>query len=138
MVHSRLTHGETMFSEKVKEIAKSIGQFYLQKNNGDYIATEKEVLRLQIKKIEFLIRENPAGEQIHEAIITAGRVGLLIGKRGTNIDALTKHLGMKVKIMEDNDPLESYLIPYEPVDDDYPYYDEPEQPPYDPDPYELQ
>lgn len=120
-----------MFSEKVKEIARNIGQFYLQKNNGDYVATEKEILRLQIKNIEFLIRENPKGEQIREAVITAGRVGLLIGRRGTNIDALEKHLGMKVKIMEDTDPLESYLIPYEPVEDNYPYYDDPEPPPYE-------
>jgi ribosomal protein S3 len=43
--------------------------------------------------------------------ITTERPGILIGKRGTNIDALEKFLGTKVKIIEDQDPLYHYLIP---------------------------
>jgi ribosomal protein S3 len=46
--------------------------------------------------------------------ITTARPGLLIGKRGINIDALTHYLGTKVKIIEEKDPLSSWLIPYRP------------------------
>lgn len=91
-------------SEEVKDVARDIGQFYLKKNNGDYKATAQEVLALRISKIEVANGE---------VSITTGRPGLLIGKRGTNIDALSHHLKVKIKIIEDIDHLSFYLVPYE-------------------------
>ena len=95
-------------SEEVKEAAAAIGAFYLQKNNGDYIATEKEITAMRISKIEVIKKA------IH---ITVARPGLLIGKRGTNIDALETFLDTKIHIIEELDPLYNYLIP-----DDYQEY----------------
>jgi hypothetical protein len=54
--------------------------------------------------------------------ITTTRPGMLIGKRGTNFDALEKFLGVKIKIYEERDPLLSWLIPYEDNPLDFPPY----------------
>lgn len=90
----------------VQEAAAAIGEFYLRKNNGDYAATEKEINQLRITKLE--INENAL-------CITATRIGLLLGRRGSNIDALAKfiqeHMQMKIHIIEDQDCLYEYLIP---------------------------
>ena len=94
--------------EEVKDVAQNIGQFYLKKNNGDYKATAQEILALRISKIEV------ANSEIS---ITTGRPGLLIGKRGTTIDALSQHLKVKIKIFEDVDHLSFYLIPCEEWED---------------------
>lgn len=92
-----------MLSEQDKEAARKIGEFYLQKNNRDFKATEKEIMDLRISKVRAL--ENKTIE------ITTERPGLLIGRRGTNIDALTKFLDVHVKIIEERDPITYYLIP---------------------------
>ena len=97
-----------MLSQEVKDVAERIGQYYLEKNHGDYASTELEITSLHISEIQV---DNSLAHSIAISITTA-RPGLLIGKRGTNIDALEKYLNTKVKIIEDKDPLHSYLIPY--------------------------
>ena len=92
-----------MLSDQVKDIASKIGAFYLRKNNGDYTATEKEIVDLRIMKIEVAVNK--------AVVITIGRPGLLIGKRGTNVDALSKFLQTEIKIIEDMDNLHSWLVP---------------------------
>lgn len=91
-----------MLDAVIREVAKNIGTFYLQKNNGDYEKTEMELLHLLISKIEM---------KGSDVVITTARPGLLIGKRGTNIDALTKHLKSEVRIIEDMDCVSDSLIP---------------------------
>lgn len=93
-----------MVPEEVKEAARNIGFFYLDKNQHDYAATEKEITDLRISKIEVTEK----GIEI-----TTARPGLLIGRRGMNIDALSKFLKTKLRIIEEVDPLCSYLIPRE-------------------------
>ena len=100
-----------MLSQQTKEAASKIGEFYLQKNNRDYKATENEILNLRISLIRVL--DDGAVE------ITTERPGLLIGRRGINIDELTKFLGVRVHIIEERDPINSYLIPQEWDDNDY-------------------
>lgn len=97
-----------MLPEKVREMASNIGQYYLKKNSGDYVSTEREIMSLQISKIEV----DDTLPNLVEVSITTARPGLLIGKRGINIDALTHYLGTKVKIIEEKDPLSSWLLPY--------------------------
>jgi predicted RNA-binding protein Jag len=93
-----------MLPEEVKDVAQRIGQFYLRKNDGDYKATQEEILKLRISKLEITDKG---------VAITTERPGILIGKRGTNIDALSSFLAMEVRIIEDRDPLITYLLPFE-------------------------
>lgn len=99
--------------DKVREVASRIGAFYLQKNSGDYKATELEIMKLRISKIDV---DDRLPHSVSIAITTA-RPGLLIGKRGQNIDALTSFLGTNVKVIEDRDPLSAWLIPDQYGDD---------------------
>lgn len=92
-----------MLSEEVKDVASRIGQFYLEKNHGDYKAAEKEITDLRISEITVVN---------NIASITTARPGLLIGKKGTNIDALNKYLQAEIRIIEDKVPLCYFLIPY--------------------------
>jgi ribosomal protein S3 len=92
-----------MIPEPVREIARKIGQFYLEKNNKDYEATAKEIDALRISEIRF---ETPDA-----VTIVTGRPGLLVGRRGMTIDALTKFLQIKIRIVEDRDPLWCHIIP---------------------------
>lgn len=93
-----------MHSEEAKDAARKIGLFYLKKNNNDYEATEQEINKLRITKVD--VTDN-------KVIIITERPGLLIGKRGENIDKLTDALGMEIHIIEEFDPLSAYLIPYD-------------------------
>ena len=96
-----------MLYQAIRDIAVKIGQFYLQKHNGDYEAAEKELVNTRITKIDIVVNT------VH---ITAAHVGLLIGKRGQNIDNLSKFLETEVKIYEDTDNLYDYLIPHKEYD----------------------
>jgi transcription antitermination factor NusA-like protein len=100
-----------MLSEEVKNVARKIGQFYLEKNNQNYELTEKDIDNLRISKIEIVD---------DKIAITTAAPGRLIGMRGKNILLLQEYLGQKVKIIEEMDPLFVYLIPQEP-DQDYDY-----------------
>jgi ribosomal protein S3 len=90
-----------MTSEE-RQVAREIGEYYLQKNNGNYCAAEDEILRLYISRID-----------VCEDIITivTGRPGALIGKRGINIDCLGKAIGKKIRIIEDMECITGFLIP---------------------------
>lgn len=79
-------------SDEVREIAESIGTFYLNKHKGDYEKASEEVVNLQVNNIVVL----PDGS----VEIYTARPGMLIGKLGKNVDALTKHLGKQIKIKE--------------------------------------
>lgn len=108
---------EHLLSEKVQIMANRIGQFYLQKNNGDYVACNKELDDLRISKL--LVGSNTCskckqklpGKEGEETCLTiiSSMVGKLIGRRGSNIEALEKFLGIKIKLIEENDPLFQYL-----------------------------
>lgn len=91
-----------MLSDEVREVASQIGQFYLQKNSYDYAATEKEITSLRITTLE--IKEG-------EVVITLARPGSIIGRKGENIEKLTKFLNRKIRIVEDKDPLYYWLVP---------------------------
>jgi len=90
-----------MFTDAQKELAAEIGAFYLEKNQGDYVATEKEISALHITNVE---------TKDGKAYISTGRPGLLIGKRGQNIDLLSKWLKKPVHIIE-VESLLPYLVP---------------------------
>ncbi len=93
-------------SDEVKDIAAKIGQFYLQKHNGNYEEAEKEIISLHISKIEV------TNEFISVNLM---RVGKFIGKRGENVTNLETFLGKKVKIFENTDSLLNYLIPFDEI-----------------------
>ncbi len=96
-----------MLPHPVREACKTIGEFYLQKNKGNYPLAADEIIKLHITKVA--INEN-------RLCITAGRVGILIGRRGENITNLTnfiqERLQMEVRIFEDEDGLIDCLIPH--------------------------
>lgn len=95
-----------MLPQPTIDAAREIGRFYLDKFQGNYEKAAEELLNVRITKVEI---------QGDKLCITASRVGLLIGRRGQNIDALSKwiedKLHMKVHIYEDTDCLYDYLIP---------------------------
>jgi hypothetical protein len=94
-----------MIPDNVKEVASLIGEFYLRKNDGDYDETADEIDALRIKEIVL------EGNVVH---IHTLRPGLLIGRRGTNIDALVKFLERDVKVHEVQDDILNWLIPNPP------------------------
>lgn len=93
-----------MIPNKIQAIAAAIGEFYLNKNNGDYKATENELVNLRIETIEILSST--------DIMIKLARPGLLIGRKGLNIDALSKHLSKKIFIVESSSQLIDYLVPF--------------------------
>ena len=92
-----------MTSETVRGIAGLIGVFYLYKHNNNYKAAQEELNRLYITSID--VRNG-------EVIIHTSRPGLLIGKKGENINNLVEHLKMKVKIIEGEDWVNLILPDY--------------------------
>ena len=88
-------------------IAQCIGEYYLEKNNFDYKKTEEDVSLLGITQIE---------HKLDTIIITLQRCGILIGRRGENIDKLQKFLASKTKYTKldiKEDKIISWLIPYD-------------------------
>lgn len=88
-----------MISEQVKDLACKIGYFFSDKY-GD--KAENIVRNLMISDIV-------VDDQNH-VIITTSRPGLLIGKKGTTIEALTIYLGQPIKIVEAKENLLDYLL----------------------------
>ena len=78
------------FDPAVIQVCKKIGQFFLERNNGDYEKTNEQIRNLGIQDIEIGI------------VIKTSRPGYLIGKRGQQIIDLQKLLGKKIKIEEEN------------------------------------
>ena len=110
-----------MLTEQEKELAKKFGNFYLQKNCGNYTTCQAEITNLQISQFKLLQEQCPTckGHEYTRLQIVCVRVGLFIGKLGKNIDELENYLGIKIKLEEEKDPLYQYLIPY-----DYSKYNE--------------
>lgn len=95
-------------NEKLIDIVSLIGEFYLRKNDNDYVKTSVEIKQLKITEIKL---------DDKSVLITLKRPGLLIGKRGENIDKLEKFLSMKVKIFETENSELDYLIPEPPYEE---------------------
>lgn len=93
-----------MYSNKVKAIAKEIGLFFLEESDRDYDKAREQIIKLGISDLKIL--ENG------RISITLLRPGLLIGKRGSRIDALSKYIGNGVHIIEEEDPIIGYILPY--------------------------
>lgn len=95
-----------MLSKPIRDVAETIGQFYLQQNNGDYTTTAQDIANLRIVKLDL------TGDSV---LITTARPGVLIGRRGITIDALSKFMHekmqLKIKIIEDEDCLQDCLTP---------------------------
>jgi predicted PilT family ATPase len=88
-----------------REPAMKIGQFYLDKNNGDYKKTvEEEIPFLGITDVQ---------EDAESITIFTSRPGKIIGRRGENIDALEKYLGKKIKVVETQNIMD-LLLPENP------------------------
>ncbi len=104
---------------ETQAIAAEIGNFFLENNNHDYEKTEKQILGIGITKLE-VVGCSKDGEQWYEATITTNRPGLLIGRRGTTVDALIKYLRerhgekFQLTIKEDEDNLHYHLVPIHP------------------------
>jgi ribosomal protein S3 len=97
--------------KNVIELAQQIGQFYLQKNNGDYEKTADEISKLQISEVI------PIG--ITMAVIKVSKVGLMIGKRGEDIKNLEAFLKRRLFLIE-HQTIQDIIIPYK-EEYDFPY-----------------
>lgn len=80
--------------DRIREVGAQIGEYYLQKNNGDYESAGREVANLRVTDLSFI--------GVNRLAIKCCRPGLLIGRRGHNIDMLSQHIGMSVKVVEDS------------------------------------
>jgi ribosomal protein S3 len=119
-----------MIDEGIQEVAQKIGHFFIGRVTEDYRtltrlirkfainvelddakivgqAIEKTMVDLRITKIELVN---------NEVIVTTGRPGLIIGRKGETIDKLTLFLGKHVKIVEAEDNILDYLVPFQPED----------------------
>lgn len=85
-------------NKRTKEIVESLGKFYLEKNNNNYGKTCEEICKIGFTKITVLGYREDAF-----VIFYVRRPGIFIGKCGENVDALRKHLGMQIKIAEDDE-----------------------------------
>jgi ribosomal protein S3 len=88
---------------KTKDIEDKFAKFYLEKNHNDCDNAIAEIRSLGIKLLYF--------SNTGSVCITVKRPGLLIGKRGENIEKLQKYLGCEVIIKEfDGCDIEDQLI----------------------------
>lgn len=78
--------------QEAQEVGYSISNFYLKKHNFVYPDAQREVEKLKITSIEV----NDEGD----VMIYLGRPGLLIGRRGENINDLSAFLNRKINVVE--------------------------------------
>lgn len=78
-------------SPKHAEIGQQIGLFFLAQNNQDYQKTGEFLRNLCITDIR---------EENDYLVIETARPGLLIGRKGQNIDGLIEHLKRPIHIHE--------------------------------------
>ena len=93
-------------SQELQDIGYEIGHFYLKKCGNNYQAAQKEVESLKITNIE-KVNDDTIN-------ITLARPGLLIGRKGQNIEALVDHLKKKINITE-GFHWDSVLVPEDPM-----------------------
>ena len=94
------------FTPEQIEIANNISSFYLRKNNFDYKKTNEEIEKVRIQNVE----------KTEKGItIFTERPGLLIGRRGENINQLQEFLNCEIRI-EEVSSLYSYMYRYDPAD----------------------
>ena len=104
------------YTSKEKEVISQIGKFFLERNlkksdnetkiHQVYLQTREEIQDLCITRIIFTSDQS--------IDIYLGRPGLLIGKKGEQIDALSEYLNKKYginKIQIREDDLFMHLIP---------------------------
>jgi ribosomal protein S3 len=100
--------------EKSRIIAQLIGEYYLNRNEKLSISKEDRYKQARADLIDVGITQiNIKNKKI---IITAQRVGLLIGRRGDNIEALKNFLLSKTKYIEldiKEDKTIDWLMPYD-------------------------
>jgi ribosomal protein S3 len=95
------------FLEKEEKILNAIGYFYLEENEYDYKETSKNLKELSIHNITY---ENS------RVNIYLERPGLMIGKKGENLEKLTGYISNYIKekisitVMEMN--INDHLIPF--------------------------
>ena len=99
-------------TEEEKKIIIQIGQFYLKKNDGDHDKTVKELTSLGIRRIslksQHFCKFCTTGEAVE---ITLFCPGILIGKKGKNIENLEAFLGKHVAIVEAmRETVSDYLV----------------------------
>lgn len=100
-----------IMDNKVLLVADKIAEFYLEKNKMDYDKAIREIQDLQIRKIEVKDGEcKECHQTVEDVHITLGRIGKLIGDRGSNIDKLTQYINMRVKIFEAVDDITDYMV----------------------------
>ena len=97
------------FSDKIvrqqRYVAELIGEYYLLKNNNDYTKTQEELRNLGVHEIKTFM---------HTITITLMRPGLLIGRRGENIENLQKYIFSKTdynKLDIKEDKVLWYMMP---------------------------
>ena len=96
-----------MLTEEERLVARKIGAYYLAEHN-DYELACDAIVRLGI-----------TGLTVQEGKVTLKLAypGWLIGRLGSNIDALQKHLGSEYKLHIVEDDLLGWLLPPCPEDD---------------------
>ena len=107
------TWGKQKKETELQMLAIAIGQYYLDLSKGDYAKAIKDINQLGITKLD--IKNN-------KFYITLSRPGILIGRRGHNIDALQSYLSLnrnkEIKIHIIEEKITPWLIPYEPYSED--------------------
>lgn len=101
----------TKLCKKAIEAAQAIGLFYLEKNKGNYAKTSDEITTLQFTDVS-------VDDEV--VVITTKRPGLLIGKRGENVDKLQNYLGRKIRIIETAPNAVDFVVPYPEYEETYP------------------
>lgn len=94
-------------AKELQNIGSQIGRYYLKKNDNNYEATRTEIENLKIVNVQLV------DDQI---IISTARPGLLIGRKGMNIENLQTYLGKKLSIQE-YFSWEDVIIPEYPCED---------------------
>jgi len=85
----------------VTSAVSGIAQFYRDKSVNDDEATEM-LRKIGITKVEYKHKECPTCKHCQAVMeITAINIGILVGKKGCNIDDLSKYLNCEIKIKED-------------------------------------
>ena len=111
MIKKLLRYLERKSTEKYREVARLIGEYYLEKQDLSikerYVKAREEILSLGITEIK---------TKDITIIITLQRPGLLIGRRGENIEKLktfisSRTLYKNIEIKEDN--IICWCVPYD-------------------------